>query len=89
MFWVDERVVPKDHPDSNYLLACDGLLSKVLFFFLNSTFLFCCDNKEMEYICGFKSLFNMFLNIYALQYCYCKCYPLICWAKHGRQVCEI
>lgn len=29
MFWVDERVVPKDHPDSNYLLAYDGFLSKV------------------------------------------------------------
>ncbi|KAK1432448.1 hypothetical protein QVD17_09345 [Tagetes erecta] len=29
MFWVDERVVPKDHPDSNYLLAFDGFLSKV------------------------------------------------------------
>jgi 6-phosphogluconolactonase len=29
VFWVDERVVPKDHPDSNYLLAYDGFLSKV------------------------------------------------------------
>ncbi|CAO2838543.1 unnamed protein product [Amaranthus hypochondriacus] len=29
MFWVDERVVPKDHPDSNYKLAYDGFLSKV------------------------------------------------------------
>nr|XP_043631473.1 probable 6-phosphogluconolactonase 4, chloroplastic [Erigeron canadensis] len=29
MFWVDERVVPKDHPDSNYLLAYDGFLSKL------------------------------------------------------------
>ncbi|KAI3517759.1 hypothetical protein L1887_16978 [Cichorium endivia] len=29
MFWVDERVVPKDHPDSNYLLAFNGFLSKV------------------------------------------------------------
>ncbi|KAK9063133.1 hypothetical protein SSX86_017003 [Deinandra increscens subsp. villosa] len=29
MFWVDERVVPKDHPDSNYLLAFDQFLSKV------------------------------------------------------------
>ncbi|KVI04640.1 probable 6-phosphogluconolactonase 4, chloroplastic isoform X1 [Cynara cardunculus var. scolymus] len=29
MFWVDERVVPKDHPDSNYLLAFDSFLSKV------------------------------------------------------------
>ncbi|CAI9108880.1 OLC1v1008581C1 [Oldenlandia corymbosa var. corymbosa] len=29
LFWVDERVVPKDHPDSNYLLAYDGFLSKV------------------------------------------------------------
>ncbi|KAF5795476.1 putative 6-phosphogluconolactonase [Helianthus annuus] len=29
MFWVDERVVPKDHPDSNYLLAYDCFLSKV------------------------------------------------------------
>lgn len=29
MFWVDERVVPKDHEDSNYKLALDGLLAKV------------------------------------------------------------
>ncbi|KAJ6677410.1 6-PHOSPHOGLUCONOLACTONASE [Salix viminalis] len=29
VFWVDERVVPKDHPDSNYKLALDGFLSKV------------------------------------------------------------
>ncbi|XVF51065.1 hypothetical protein PTKIN_Ptkin04bG0154100 [Pterospermum kingtungense] len=29
VFWVDERVVPKDHDDSNYKLAFDGLLSKV------------------------------------------------------------
>ncbi|KAL4585543.1 hypothetical protein LXL04_010165 [Taraxacum kok-saghyz] len=27
MLWVDERVVPKDHPDSNYLLAFDGFLA--------------------------------------------------------------
>ncbi|KAL9374670.1 hypothetical protein Peur_031549 [Populus x canadensis] len=30
VFWVDERVVPKDHPDSNYKLAFDGFLSKTL-----------------------------------------------------------
>ncbi|XP_073131503.1 probable 6-phosphogluconolactonase 4, chloroplastic [Henckelia pumila] len=29
VFWVDERVVPKDHPDSNYLLAYDEFLSKI------------------------------------------------------------
>lgn len=29
VFWADERVVPKDHPDSNYKLALDGFLSKV------------------------------------------------------------
>lgn len=29
VFWVDERVVPKDHADSNYKLANDGFLSKV------------------------------------------------------------
>uniref|UniRef100_A0A7N0U9B8 Probable 6-phosphogluconolactonase n=1 Tax=Kalanchoe fedtschenkoi TaxID=63787 RepID=A0A7N0U9B8_KALFE len=29
VFWVDERVVPKDDPESNYKLAYDGLLSKV------------------------------------------------------------
>ncbi|KAL3622885.1 hypothetical protein CASFOL_033274 [Castilleja foliolosa] len=28
IFWVDERVVPKDHPDSNYLLAYNEFLSK-------------------------------------------------------------
>lgn len=30
VFWVDERVVPKDHEDSNYKLAFDGFLSKVI-----------------------------------------------------------
>ncbi|EEF44158.1 6-phosphogluconolactonase, putative [Ricinus communis] len=29
VFWVDERVVPKDHVDSNYKLALDGFLSRV------------------------------------------------------------
>ncbi|XP_050236597.1 probable 6-phosphogluconolactonase 1 [Mercurialis annua] len=29
IFWVDERVVAKNHADSNYKLAKDGLLSKV------------------------------------------------------------
>ncbi|XP_016509784.1 putative 6-phosphogluconolactonase 4, chloroplastic [Nicotiana tabacum] len=29
VLWVDERVVPKDHPDSNYLLAYDAFLSKI------------------------------------------------------------
>ncbi|XP_066358042.1 probable 6-phosphogluconolactonase 4, chloroplastic [Miscanthus floridulus] len=29
VFWVDERVVPKDHADSNYKLASDEFLSKV------------------------------------------------------------
>lgn len=29
VFWLDERVVPRDHPDSNYKLAFDGFLSKV------------------------------------------------------------
>ncbi|XP_027339007.1 probable 6-phosphogluconolactonase 4, chloroplastic isoform X2 [Abrus precatorius] len=29
VFWVDERVVQKDHLDSNYKLANDGFLSKV------------------------------------------------------------
>ncbi|KAL6533371.1 hypothetical protein OROMI_027483 [Orobanche minor] len=28
IFWVDERVVPLDHEDSNYLLAWRGFLSK-------------------------------------------------------------
>lgn len=30
IFWADERVVGKSHADSNYKLAKDGLLSKVL-----------------------------------------------------------
>lgn len=34
VFWADERVVKKDHPDSNYKLAWDGLLSKVILSFL-------------------------------------------------------
>ncbi|KAI4363722.1 hypothetical protein MLD38_019902 [Melastoma candidum] len=29
VFWLDERVVPKSHPDSNYKLAFDGFLSYV------------------------------------------------------------
>lgn len=29
IFWADERVVAKNHTDSNYKLAKDGLLSKV------------------------------------------------------------
>ncbi|KAL0321596.1 UNVERIFIED_CONTAM: putative 6-phosphogluconolactonase 4, chloroplastic [Sesamum calycinum] len=29
IFWVDERVVPLDDPQSNYLLALNGFLSKV------------------------------------------------------------
>jgi 6-phosphogluconolactonase/glucosamine-6-phosphate isomerase/deaminase len=29
VFWADERVVPKEHADSNYKLAMDGFLSKV------------------------------------------------------------
>ncbi|KAL0317950.1 UNVERIFIED_CONTAM: 6-phosphogluconolactonase 3, chloroplastic [Sesamum angustifolium] len=29
IFWVDERVVPLNDPDSNYLLAWNGFLSKV------------------------------------------------------------
>ncbi|KAF5738452.1 6-phosphogluconolactonase 4 chloroplastic [Tripterygium wilfordii] len=29
VFWVDERVVPKDHDDSNYKLAFDGFLCRV------------------------------------------------------------
>lgn len=41
IFWADERVVAKNHADSNYKLAKDGLFSKVctlvmllLFYFL-------------------------------------------------------
>lgn len=30
IFWADERVVAKNHADSNYKLAKDGLLSKVV-----------------------------------------------------------
>jgi 6-phosphogluconolactonase len=29
IFWGDERVVPPDHPDSNYAMAFDTLISKV------------------------------------------------------------
>ncbi|CDP05009.1 unnamed protein product [Coffea canephora] len=29
VFWADERIVPKDHPDSNYFLAYNGFLSKI------------------------------------------------------------
>jgi len=28
-YWGDERFVPHDHPDSNYRMACDALLTKV------------------------------------------------------------
>jgi len=30
IFWADERVVAKTHADSNYKLAKEGLLSKVV-----------------------------------------------------------
>jgi len=40
VFWVDERVVPKDHPDSNYKLAYDNFLSKVSDSLRAYTFLF-------------------------------------------------
>lgn len=30
IFWADERVVAKNHADSNYKLAKDGFLSKVV-----------------------------------------------------------
>ncbi|KAG1359173.1 putative 6-phosphogluconolactonase 4, chloroplastic [Cocos nucifera] len=36
VFWVDERVVPKDHADSNYKLAYDGFLSKFNYWFIPS-----------------------------------------------------
>lgn len=39
VFWVDERVVPKDHEDSNYKLAFDSFLSKVLNFVLLEQYL--------------------------------------------------
>jgi 6-phosphogluconolactonase len=29
VFWSDDRAVPLDHPDSNYRMACDALLSQV------------------------------------------------------------
>lgn len=29
LFWGDERCVPPDHPDSNYRMVCESLLSKV------------------------------------------------------------
>jgi 6-phosphogluconolactonase/glucosamine-6-phosphate isomerase/deaminase len=32
VFWADERVVAKNHDDSNYKLAKDNLLSKVRLF---------------------------------------------------------
>lgn len=35
IFWLDERVVPKTHVDSNYKLAYDGFLSKVVFLIHN------------------------------------------------------
>lgn len=34
IFWADERAVAKNHADSNYKLAKDGLLSKVCVFLL-------------------------------------------------------
>lgn len=40
VLWVDERVVPKDHDDSNYKLAYDGFLSQVCLVFLKGLSVF-------------------------------------------------
>ena len=54
VFWADERMVKKDHPDSNYKLAWDGLLSKVTFSFQTIMFYISilCSLKEVVSLCG-------------------------------------
>ena len=47
VFWVDERVVPKTHEDSNYKLAYDGFLSKVFLFRLSDV---CLDTISPEHV---------------------------------------
>lgn len=54
VFWLDERVVPKDHPDSNYLLAYDNFLSKVCYRF---PFLY-------------SALWSMYIDISVVTCCY-------------------
>ena len=49
ILWADERVVAKNHADSNYKLAKDGLFSKVssLTFFFFFLFHFCFSNETL------------------------------------------
>ncbi|KAK4384808.1 putative 6-phosphogluconolactonase 4, chloroplastic [Sesamum angolense] len=48
IFWVDERVVPLDHEDSNYLLAYRGFLSKR---YVNSKVFLCHRMEKMKVAC--------------------------------------
>lgn len=49
IFWLDERVVPKTHVDSNYKLAYDGFLSKVILTFFMFLFFLCSCLMEMAW----------------------------------------
>lgn len=59
IFWVDERVVAKNHADSNYKLAKDGFLSKVN---ISTSALFCIDvffvKRSLKYISFEKSFWD-------------------------------
>ena len=55
MFWVDERVVPKDHADSNYKLASDEFLSKVIT--CTVKFRICFDRERWDFVVSIDLLF--------------------------------
>lgn len=65
VFWVDERVVPKDHDDSNYKLAYDGFLSKVYLSRARSLHWAICAITSYRN-CGFLSIKELILMIYEL-----------------------
>ena len=62
VFWLDERVVPKDHEDSNYKLAYDGFLSKVGLIVESNN---CCKmvHSDCAVLCG---IFMLYFEYYVV-----------------------